>query len=158
MRRILIYLFLFPTIIFSQIVEKTIDNFPKYQGIISYENKNNIFSEIKNILALNDFKIETENQILVTGNENFNYSQTVAKRTVYVGGVLSYNLNIELKENRIRYTLEITDVKAGLVSMMAILNEKPNDTVSVPILVEIEKFKNNFVEKLKLTETKNDNW
>lgn len=161
MRNLLfIFLFLIPLLIFGQTTEVIKDSFPTYQGTISFENKStqNIYNQTKKVLVLNEIKSDAPEQIISTGIYNYSYSQTVSKRTVNIGGVISYNLIIDIKDNKLRYTLDILDVKAGLVSMTAILKTKPNDIVSVPVLNEVTKFKNELIEKLSLKSTKQDNW
>jgi hypothetical protein len=75
---------------------------------------------------------------------------------VNIGGVINYILTLDIKEGKIRYSIEINDVRAGLVSMFGLLKEKPKDIVSAPIMVEVIKFKNELIQSLSLIPK--DNW
>jgi len=143
-----------------EILEST---FPEYKGIISFIDKssNEIYSQAKknNYIILSDIKLDEKNKIVVSAIKNFSYSQTISHKTINIGGTINYTLTIDIKDGKLRYFISVIDVHAGLVSMLGYLKEKPKDMVSVPILIEVEKFKNELIKSLSdLKEQKQDNW
>jgi len=128
--RNIILLLLFPVFLSAQSVVLK-DSFPTYQGVINFDNKS--IAEIHtllmktNTIILSSLRLDEKDKIMVTADKNYSYTQK-----------------------------EITDVRAGLVSMFGLLKEKPKDIVSAPIMVEVIKFKNGLIESLG--SVPKDNW
>ena len=157
--RNIILLLLFPVFLSAQSVVLK-DSFPVYQGVISFDNKSidEIHTLLKknNTVILSTIKLDEKDKIICTSIQNYSYSQKVANTSVNIGGVINYILTLDIKEGKIRYSIEINDVRAGLVSMFGLLKEKPKDIVSAPIMVEVIKFKNELIQRLSLIPK--DNW
>jgi len=157
--RNIILLLLFPVFLSAQSVVLK-DSFPTYQGVINFDNKS--IAEIHtllmktNTIILSSLRLDEKDKIMVTADKNYSYTQKVANTSINVGGVINYILTLDIKDGKFRYSIEITDVRAGLVSMFGLLKEKPKDIVSAPIMVEVIKFKNGLIESLG--SVPKDNW
>lgn len=133
------------------------DKFPTYQGIINIEGKNSnvIYSSIKawvaivfnsanDVIQLDD---KENGKLIVKGLSSFSYKVMGAN----IGSKCFYTLTIDTKDNRFRYTIDMTEVEVGSKNQSAykMLIEKPDKGQAKDILKEVEAIKNKLVNNMK---------
>ncbi len=150
------------TIAQDQIIK---DEFPTFQGVINASEKTSseIYSNLKSWIATsftsaNDviqLDDASSGKIIAKGISPFSYKVMGSN----VGSKCYYTITLEAKDNRFRYTIDVTDVIVGTANQSAYkqLIEKPDNKQSKAILEEITKIKNEIISGLSQTNSKTDN-
>ena len=141
------------------------NQFPNYQGIIQADGKSSdaIYSTLKlwvattynsanDVIQLDD---KENGKFIVKALSSFGYKVMGAN----IGSKCFYTLTIDTKDNRFRYTINITEVEVGTKNQSAykILIEKPDKGQSKDILKEVETIKNDLIQRMKATVTQDSN-
>lgn len=151
-------------------VEIQKEEFPDYQGIVTTEGKSasDIYAKAKTWIALN-FKSandviqldDKENGILVVKGNTTSYYTFMKKK--YPARV-HFTLKIDIKDNKFRYTFEVTDVidESGAKPMpiMSLIQNKPTKNTVVEIKQGIATSFAEFTNGIynSIVQSKSDEW
>lgn len=175
---------------FGQEIEVIADEFPYYQGIISAPGKNaeEIYTTLREWVALaynsanNVIQMDDpySGKIITKGVHEYFYPQSALGMTVSVVSHLKYSLVIDIKPERLRYTLQINEGTTGtsnVENMNSLLLSDPpiNPITGMPYkkrqlekvyeikqihFDKIEDFKNSIIASMSQSTVKanNDDW
>lgn len=96
-------------------------------------------------------------KLIIKGLSNFYYTYML----VPIDCICYYSIAFDVKDEKFRYTINITDVTAGTdgVSSMSYLIENPNKKNSKKQFEQIVKIKTDFISSLaNIKDQKLDNW
>lgn len=165
MKYLLLSVFCLFSLTISAQIEILKNQFPYYQGILPVENKTSsaIYANIKSWVAT---RYNSANDVIQLDDKE-NGKLIVKAISPFHYGVMGiridskcfYTLTIDTKENKFRYTIDMTEVEVGTDHQSAYkqLIEKPDKKQSVDIMKRIEDIKNSIILGLNGAAISNDN-